>query len=75
MVGTRRPEDPANLIGDHGHGERNDRGRQLTDWATATNLLILKTAFRKPADKQWTHIKKGLQRLIDYYLCENSDAP
>jgi hypothetical protein len=70
VVGTHLPEDPPHLIGEHGFGERNDRGQQFVDWATADNLMVLNTRFRKLLHKQWTHQKGMRQRLIEYHLCE-----
>ena len=70
VVGERCHGDPEHTVGDHGLGERNDRGQRLVDWATAENLMILNTKFRKPVEKQWTHQRGGYHRLIDYFLCD-----
>jgi hypothetical protein len=70
VVGSRCHGESENVIGDHGLGERNERGQRLVDWATAENLMILNTKLRKPVDKQWTHQRGEHCRLIDYFLCE-----
>ena len=70
MVGKRSIDDPLNLIGEHGFGDRNNRGQQLVDWVSTEGLTITNTIFRKPVEKQWTHLLFGRERIIDYYLVE-----
>ena len=66
VVGRRSLDDPHDLIGDHGFGDRNDRGQQTVDWASAEGLITTNTRFRKPLGKQWTHCFFGHGRIIDY---------
>ena len=66
VVGQRVPGDIPKIIGEHGVGERNDRGQRMLEWATSESMVISNTHFRKLFEKQWSHHKGEVERLIDY---------
>ncbi|XP_013383867.1 uncharacterized protein LOC106154146 [Lingula anatina] len=40
--------------GKFGSGERNDRGDLLIEWATANNMKIMNTVYKKKISRRWT---------------------
>ena len=82
VVGKRYGGEPRSIVGEHGMGVRNARGRMMVEWATMEDLAIMGTMFRKKEDDSWTHTSGGRRRQIDFFVVdqglrrvvENSDA-
>ena len=52
VVGERHLSDNGEFVGSFGLGNRNDRGKQLVEWATSGRLVVANTRLRKASDKQ-----------------------
>ena len=56
------------VIKGYGHGERNDRGEMLLEFASKHELLICNTKFQQPERRKWTWISPDEKHtnMIDY---------
>ena len=54
VVGERHVSDNEEFVGSFGIGSRNERGKQLVEWATSERLVVANTRLRKSFDKLWT---------------------
>jgi hypothetical protein len=72
IVGTQCADDDRNVVGQWGHGQRNERGQVFTSWLHTLGLCAANTMFKKRPDLQWTHQlwSTGLRRQIDFVLIE-----
>jgi hypothetical protein len=73
ILGMALDGDQRDIIGLHGHGERNDRGYVFANWLHGSRMSALGTMFRKlPRDlithKLWSN---GEARQIDYVLIDS----
>ena len=65
VVGRRLAAEDPGLIGD-GAGQRNARGSWMVQWSMTEKMNIVSTQFDKDFSRQWTYIKGGAPRQIDY---------
>lgn len=62
-IGCPKPEHYP-VMGQHGFGERNDRGERLINYAFQYQLSIMNSFFKKKMKRRWTWIKEhGAPRL------------
>ncbi|XP_072051743.1 craniofacial development protein 2-like [Amphiura filiformis] len=63
-----------NVIGNHGYGQRNDRGEKLLNFCAVNNLFITNTMFKQKKDsRQWTWESpdQKTHNKIDYIIISN----
>ena len=65
-VGQRCEGECSNVVGEYGHGNRNDRGTWFVQWATSEKLMIANTFFDQLEQDRWTHSGNGGCRQIDF---------
>ncbi|XP_047502457.1 craniofacial development protein 2-like [Penaeus chinensis] len=56
------------VMGRHGHGERNDQGDQILSIAGMFGLVVVNTDFSKPEAKKVTYSSGGRKSQIDYIM-------
>lgn len=53
-IGSRLPSDNQSILGPHGLGSRNERGKRLIQFASNQNFNINNTFFYKKPQRRWT---------------------
>ena len=73
VVGGQKDWDCCEIVGQHGVGQRNDRGCLFVDWLHGSRMAALGTMFRKHAHDLLTHTlwSTGEKRQIDYLLIDS----
>ncbi|XP_023932043.1 uncharacterized protein LOC106180622 [Lingula anatina] len=54
LVWRVQSDEQERATGKFGSGERNDRGDLLIEWATANNMKIMNTVYKKKISRRWT---------------------
>ncbi|PIK56232.1 hypothetical protein BSL78_06870 [Apostichopus japonicus] len=64
----KKEDGEESVIGNFGHGQRNDRGDRLVEFAISSKLKILNTFFKKKANRKWTWISpdRATKNEIDF---------
>jgi hypothetical protein len=72
VIGKRTAADCAQIIGEHGHGYRNERGQLFTAWLHGQKVAALNTMAEKPEEELWTHElwSTKARRQIDFVLID-----
>ncbi|GFO24946.1 endonuclease-reverse transcriptase [Plakobranchus ocellatus] len=66
-VGTEKVDD---IVGKHGLGIRNERGKKLIEWCQTNNIIVGNTWFQQPPRRKWTWKNPGdeTRNQIDYMM-------
>ncbi len=72
ILGRQLPFDDVEVIGQHGHGERNARGHAPSHWLHGVRLVAAASLHGKPWEESWTHKlwSTGEERQVDYIVVD-----